>query len=58
MNTLEGIMKIGNVPHHYRRKTVIVSAIVALSLSTFVGTGSLALAAPNNEEIAVSLAAI
>ncbi len=51
-------MKIGNLPHHYGRKTVIVSAIVALSMSVFVGAGSLTLAAPNNEEIAVSLAAI
>lgn len=49
-------MKIGNLLRHYGRKTVMVSAIIALSTSVFVGAGSLTLAAPNNEEIAVSMA--
>lgn len=49
-------MKIGNLLHHYGRNTVIVLAIVALSMSIFVGAGSPTLAAANNEEIAVSLA--
>ena len=49
-------MKIGNLLHRYGRKTVMVSAIVALSMSIFVGAGSLTFAAPNNEEIAASMA--
>ena len=49
-------MKIGNLLRHYGRKTVMVLAIIALSTSVFVGAGSLTLAAPNNEEIAVSMA--
>ena len=49
-------MNIGNLLRHYGHKTIMVSAIIALSTSVFVGAGSLTLAAPNNEEIAVSMA--
>ena len=49
-------MKFGNLLRRYGRKTVILLAISALSLSIFAGAGSLTRAAPNNEEIAVSMA--
>ena len=49
-------MNFNTLMRHYGRKTLIVSAIVALSMSIFIGSGGPTLAAANNEEIAVSMA--